>query len=82
MEEATEEDGLGVLAITHHGRLFEQLRSDVVHVFADGRVQETGGPGLVAELEDTGHERWAGTDQPASVGGGARVADPFADPLA
>ena len=39
IEEATHEDGMGVLAITHYSRLFEQLKPDVVHVFADGRIQ-------------------------------------------
>jgi Fe-S cluster assembly ATP-binding protein len=58
IEQATEEDGLGVLAITHYGRLFQELTPDVVHVFAAGRIQESGGPSLAAELESTGYVRW------------------------
>jgi Fe-S cluster assembly ATP-binding protein len=77
VEEATEEEDLGVLAITHYSRLFEQLRPDVVHVFAAGRVQETGGADLATELESTGYERWveSSPSEPSPAG------DPFADPL-
>ena len=81
IEEATEEDELGVLAITHYSRLFEQLRPDVVHVFAGGRIQETGGAELATELESTGYERWV---EPAAAKPSAASLpdDPFADPLA
>ncbi|GJM38567.1 MAG: ABC transporter ATP-binding protein [Acidimicrobiales bacterium] len=81
VEEATEEDGLGVLAITHYSRLFQELRPDVVHVFAGGRIQETGGPELATELETTGYERWV---EPAAAKASAATLpdDPFADPLA
>ena len=81
VEEATSEDGLGVLAITHYSRLCEQLKPDTVHVFADGRIQESGGPELATELEDTGYERWvtAPSAAPSSAG---LPDDPFADPLA
>ncbi|MFT5202980.1 MAG: Fe-S cluster assembly ATP-binding protein [Candidatus Aldehydirespiratoraceae bacterium] len=57
IEQATEEDGLGVLAITHYSRLFQELNPDVVHVFVAGRIQESGGPELATELESTGYER-------------------------
>ncbi len=81
VEEATTEEGLGVLAITHYSRLFEELEPDTVHVFADGRIQETGGPELATELEDTGYERWvAGGDE--QVAAPDPLGDPFADPLA
>jgi Fe-S cluster assembly ATP-binding protein len=78
VEEATEEDGLGVLAITHYSRLFEQLRPDVVHVFAAGRIQKSGGAELATELESTGYERWVETP----TGTSTLPEDPFADPLA
>ena len=78
VEESTQEDGLGVLAITHYSRLFEELKPDTVHVFADGKIQESGGPELATELEDTGYERWVTPAAPA-VG---LPDDPFADPLA
>jgi Fe-S cluster assembly ATP-binding protein len=80
IEEATSEDGLGVLAITHYSRLFNQLKPDVVHVFADGKIQESGGPGLADELEETGYERWV--TAPAAAGSAGLLDDPFADPFA
>ncbi len=53
--EAATSDGLGVLAITHYNRLLEELRADVVHVFAGGRIVETGGPEVATRLEATGY---------------------------
>mgnify|MGYP006421197783 FL=1 len=81
IEQATEEDGLGVLAITHYSRLFDELHPDTVHVFADGRIQESGGPKLATELEETGYERWVRPVTAAKPSAGLPD-DPFADPLA
>jgi Fe-S cluster assembly ATP-binding protein len=50
---------LGVLAITHYSRLLRELRPDVVHVMAGGRIVATGGPELADELERTGYDRYA-----------------------
>ncbi|MBA2626024.1 MAG: Fe-S cluster assembly ATPase SufC [Acidimicrobiia bacterium] len=55
VEAETEERGLGVLAITHYRRLLTELRPDVVHVLARGRIAATGGPELADELEQTGY---------------------------
>lgn len=52
---AVDEDGLGVLAITHYRRLLTELRPDVVHVLVQGRVVARGGPELAEELERTGY---------------------------
>lgn len=49
---------LGVLAITHYKRLFEELQPDHVHVFAGGVIQTSGGPELAEELERTGYGEW------------------------
>ncbi len=73
-------DPLGVLVITHYSRLLEQLRPDVVHVLAQGRIQTTGGPELADELERTGYAEW--TAAPAAASAPDPMADPFADPLA
>ena len=81
VEAATEEDAVGVLAITHYSRVFEQLRPDTVHVFAGGRIQQTGGAELAVELEDTGYERWSDLSPPAAKVSGLPE-DPFADPFA
>ncbi len=54
IEELTGE-GLGVLAITHYRRLFSELQPDRVHVLLDGRIDRSGGPELVEELEASGY---------------------------
>jgi Fe-S cluster assembly ATP-binding protein len=68
IEAATTEDNLGVLAITHYSRLLHELKPDVVHVLAGGRIVATGGPELAAELEDTGYQPYGGDpdDTPAA----------------
>lgn len=43
------------LVITHYQRLLDYIRPDVVHVLADGRIVETGGPELALELEEHGY---------------------------
>jgi Fe-S cluster assembly ATP-binding protein len=55
VEEATEEWGLGVLAITHFRRLLNVLRADVVHVLSNGQIVATGGPELAEEVDQTGY---------------------------
>ncbi len=74
IEQATEEDNLGVLAITHYSRLLDHLHPDTVHVFAAGKIQASGGPELATELEATGYERWG-------VGSVESGGDPLADPV-
>ncbi|MBW0091252.1 Fe-S cluster assembly ATPase SufC [Pseudonocardia sp. KRD-184] len=54
----------GVLLITHYTRILQHIRPDVVHVFAGGKVVESGGPELADELEKNGYVRFT---QPASV---------------
>ena len=43
------------LVITHYQRLLDYIRPDVVHVLADGRIVESGGPALALELEQHGY---------------------------
>jgi len=83
VEAATNERGLGVLAITHYSRLLHELRPDRVHVLARGVIQRSGGPELATELESTGYAAF-GVDEPVEVAPPAppAAADPFADPLA
>lgn len=79
IEQLTSE-GLGVVVITHYNRLLEELHADAVHVFAGGRIVESGGPELAARLEGSGYAEWAefARDErpPRPV-----LDDPFADPL-
>jgi Fe-S cluster assembly ATP-binding protein len=53
-----ESDG-GILLITHYTRILRYISPDVVYVFVDGRIVETGGPELADVLESEGYERYA-----------------------
>ena len=55
VEAATHESNLGVLAITHYVRLFEELKPDVVHIMVSGRIVASGGAGLADQLEIDGY---------------------------
>ncbi len=44
------------LVITHYQRLLDYIKPDVVHVLADGKIVETGGPELALQLEEHGYE--------------------------
>jgi Fe-S cluster assembly ATP-binding protein len=44
-----------MLVITHYQRLLNHIVPDVVHVFSDGRVVESGGKELALELESKGY---------------------------
>jgi Fe-S cluster assembly ATP-binding protein len=59
VEVATHESNLGVLAITHYVRLFEELKPDVVHILVDGRIVANGGPELADQLEIDGYAAFA-----------------------
>jgi Fe-S cluster assembly ATP-binding protein len=57
----------GVLLITHYTRILQHIRPDRVHVFAGGRVVESGGPELADELERSGYVRFTGGKAEAAV---------------
>jgi Fe-S cluster assembly ATP-binding protein len=48
----------GILLITHYTRILRYITPDIVHVFVDGRIVESGGPALADELEAHGYERF------------------------
>lgn len=52
-----------MLVITHYQRLLNHIVPDVVHVFSDGKVVESGGKELALELEAKGY---AGFDEAAA----------------
>ena len=64
VEDATNEDGLGVLVITHYSRLLEELKPDVVHILVKGRIVSSGGPELVDVLERDGYAAFEGEPEP------------------
>jgi Fe-S cluster assembly ATP-binding protein len=43
------------LVITHYQRLLDYIKPDFVHVLAEGRIVESGGPELALELEEHGY---------------------------
>ena len=48
---------MGLLIITHHDKLLEHNPPQYTHVMLGGRIVETGGKELAAELHDRGYER-------------------------
>ena len=63
-------------------RLLTELRPDVVHVLARGRIQATGGPELATELEVSGYAAYGEEPSADSAAAKPRELDPFADPFA
>ena len=53
--QATREDGLGALVITHYSRLLTELQPSRVHILVKGRIVESGGPELADVLERDGY---------------------------
>jgi Fe-S cluster assembly ATP-binding protein len=49
---------LACLVVTHYQRLLKALEPDVVHLIIDGRVVESGGKELAAEIEASGYAKW------------------------
>lgn len=60
-----EASGAGTLLITHYTRILRYITPDVVHVFVDGRIVESGGADLAEVLETEGYERFITAAQPA-----------------
>ena len=52
-----------MLVITHYQRLLNHIVPDVVHVFSDGRIVESGDKDLALQLEAKGY---AGFDNAAA----------------
>jgi len=57
---AKDSNNLGVLLITHYTRILRYIKPDFVHVFANGRVVEEGGPELADKLEAQGYAEYVG----------------------
>jgi Fe-S cluster assembly ATP-binding protein len=55
---ARRDTDVGILLITHYTRILRYIKPDVVHVFFDGRIVESGGPELADKLEAEGYERF------------------------
>ena len=51
-----DEQGTGVLQITHYQRILDYVQPDHVHVMLDGKIAKSGGPELAEQLEDEGYD--------------------------
>jgi Fe-S cluster assembly ATP-binding protein len=51
-----DEQGTGVLQITHYQRILDYVEPDHVHVMLDGKIAESGGAELAEKLEDEGYD--------------------------
>ena len=51
-----DEQGTGILQITHYQRILDYVEPDRVHVMLDGEVAIEGGPELAEKLEDEGYD--------------------------
>jgi len=60
--------GMGVILVTHYQRILDHVKPDVVHVFKDGQIVQSGGPETALELEAKGYE-WIGASPQRAVGG-------------
>jgi Fe-S cluster assembly ATP-binding protein len=49
---------MGVLVVTHYQRILRDLVPDRVHLMIGGRIVESGGPALAAQIESGGYEAW------------------------
>src|SRR5437899_1857905 len=52
-----DEQGLGVLIITHYQRILHHVKPDFVHILLDGRIVLEGGVEVVERLEREGYDR-------------------------
>ncbi|WP_224447414.1 ABC transporter ATP-binding protein [Haloprofundus salilacus] len=51
-----DEQGTGILQITHYQRILDYVEPDVVHIMLDGQVVMEGGPELAVKLEEKGYD--------------------------
>ncbi|WP_248897663.1 ABC transporter ATP-binding protein [Haloplanus halobius] len=51
-----DEQGTGILQITHYQRILDYVEPDHVHVMIDGEIAESGGADLAKKLEDEGYD--------------------------
>lgn len=61
INDLVEQRSLGVIAITHYDRLLKYLKPTHVHVFADGKIIQSGGIELAEQLEESGYESFVST---------------------
>ncbi|MDJ1371123.1 Fe-S cluster assembly ATPase SufC [Gulosibacter molinativorax] len=55
---AHQENGLGIMLITHYTRILRYIKPDFVHVFVNGKVADQGGHELADKLENEGYDSY------------------------
>ncbi|KAB1644126.1 Fe-S cluster assembly ATPase SufC [Gulosibacter chungangensis] len=55
---AHQENGLGIMLITHYTRILRYIKPDFVHVFVNGKMADQGGPELADKLENEGYDSY------------------------
>ncbi|SMD23218.1 Fe-S cluster assembly ATPase SufC [Lentzea albidocapillata] len=58
---------VGVMLITHYTRILKYIEPDFVHVFANGRIVESGGRELADVLESEGYVKYTGSKEAAAL---------------
>ena len=58
-------DERGFLIITHYQRMLDYITPDVVHIFVDGQVIQSGGPELAQQIEEQGYDAYRSEVAPA-----------------
>ncbi|MEZ3115125.1 ABC transporter ATP-binding protein [Halobaculum sp. MBLA0147] len=56
IEKLRDEQGTGILQITHYQRILDYVDPDYVHVMLDGEIAKSGGAELAEQLEDEGYD--------------------------
>ncbi|MFC6826281.1 ABC transporter ATP-binding protein [Halopelagius fulvigenes] len=51
-----DEQGTGILQITHYQRILDYVEPDHVHIMLDGEIAKSGGADLAEQLEDEGYD--------------------------
>ncbi len=74
VEDLSNEDDMGVLAITHYSRLLTELKPDRVHILVKGQIVTSGGPELADTVDTDGYAAFVPVedleaDEPPSSGG-------------
>jgi Fe-S cluster assembly ATP-binding protein len=60
-------EGTGVLVITHYQRILDYIKPQFIHILLGGRIVQSGGPELVATLEEHGYN-WVREKYPEAAG--------------
>src|SRR5688500_2012829 len=58
---------VGVMLITHYTRILKYIKPDFVHVFAGGKIVESGGRELADQLEAEGYVKYTGSKEAAAL---------------